>query len=238
MGHEPQRNQESAPGFTRDNSYSWKKKDGRATLRTKASGTGDLRYRQGVATHRYEALSGGALPTIDFNQIESFLAEPIVVDEKGLTAAPRIVAGAQQGEPGATDQGDRAYARGPADAPLLDDQRKEKQYRIFRNATPLKEPWYWRNIGLRSAVHWWCHAGSQRIHPAGQGYGQQFTTDIVPAAIDIISAKKCVLVTAWCPNLSASSPITPRAPLKATWMAALCRSMAAPWSMRRKIRLS
>ena len=76
------------------------KKDGRATLRTGASGTGDAPTDTVKVSPRtrYEALSGGALPTIDFNQIESFLAEPIVVDEKGLTAAPRIVAGAQQGE--------------------------------------------------------------------------------------------------------------------------------------------
>ena len=169
------------------------KKDGRATLRTGASGTGDAPTDTVKVSPRtrYEALSGGALPTIDFNQIESFLAEPIVVDEKGLTAAPRIVAGAQQGEGRVLlTKGDRAYARGPADAPLLDDQRKEKQYRIFRNATPLKDPgtgeilaYEAQYIGGATLVR------SESTQQAKAADGKT-TTDIVPATIDIISAKE------------------------------------------------
>src|SRR5690606_37884677 len=91
---------------------------GRARLSTQrngSSGGGTIK----LSPHtRSTSLSGLALPTLNPALIEPFLNEPIVVDDDTLQSAPRIVA--------ANDsrvllaRGDRAYARGPADAPLLE----------------------------------------------------------------------------------------------------------------------
>ena len=72
-------------------------------------------------------MNDGALPTLKANLIEPFLAEPLIVDEGGLAAAPRIVA-AQEGRVLLT-RGDRAYARGNADKPLLDAPGKQQEFR-------------------------------------------------------------------------------------------------------------
>ncbi|MFM2276005.1 MAG: hypothetical protein RL211_1877 [Pseudomonadota bacterium] len=169
------------------------KKDGRATLRTGASGAGDTpadTIRMSPRA-RSEPVGNGALPTIDFNQIESFLAEPIVVNEKGLTTAPRIVAGAQQGEGRVLlTKGDRAYARGPADAPLLDDQRKEKQYRIFRNATPLKDPGTGEVLGYEAQYIGAAKLVRSEFTQQAKALDGSTTVEIVPATIDIVSAKE------------------------------------------------
>jgi len=88
---------------------------------------------------RYESLNDSALPTLSSSAIEPFLAEPAIVENGELDSAPRLVAAAQEGRV-LLARGDRAYARGPEGMPLLDDQVKQKSYRIFRNATPLKDP--------------------------------------------------------------------------------------------------
>jgi len=168
------------------------KKNGMATLRTSPAGAADAAPTDTVKVSprtRYETLGNGALPTIDFNQIESFLAEPIVVDEKGLTAAPRIVAGAQEGRVLLT-KGDRAYARGTVDAPLLDDQRQEKQYRIFRNATPLKDPGTGEVLGYEAQYIGSATLVRSETTQQNTGADGKAVTDIVPATIDIVGAKE------------------------------------------------
>ena len=137
---------------------------------------------------RYEALADLALPTLRTNVIEPFLAEPIVVDEKTLNDAPRIVA-AQDGRVLLT-RGDRAYARGQDGKPLLDDEPKEKQFRVFRNATPLKNPSTGEILGYEA----------QYVGKAVLIRGESTTqlpsdedvpnTAIVPATIDITAAKE------------------------------------------------
>ena len=137
---------------------------------------------------RYEGLSDLALPTLRTNVIEPFLAEPIVVDEQTLNEAPRIVA-TQDGRVLLT-RGDRAYARGSDGNPLLDDAAKEKQFRVFRNATPLKDPGTGQVLGYEA----------QYVGKAVLVRGESSTelpsedkepkTAIVPATIDIVSAKE------------------------------------------------
>ena len=117
--------------------------NGRATLRLAGSGTGadgippTETIRVSPRT-RYEILGSGPLPALKAHLIEPFLAEPIVVDEAGLASAPRIVA-ALDGRVLLT-RGDRAYARGENGNPMLDAAGKQQEFRIFRNATPLKDP--------------------------------------------------------------------------------------------------
>jgi hypothetical protein len=88
---------------------------------------------------RSELLPMSTLSALKSHLIEPFLAEPLIVDENGLLDAPRLVA-TQEGRVLLT-HGDRAYARGPALAPLLDEPaKKQKTYQVFRNATPLRDP--------------------------------------------------------------------------------------------------
>ena len=164
--------------------------NGRASLRTRQSANGDIPtevIRLSPRT-RYESLARDALPTLSSQFIEPFLAEPVIVDENGLNLAPRIVA-AQEGRVLLT-RGDRAYARGPSDAALVDDPtKKQKAYRVFRNATPLKDPVTGEILGYEAQ-----YVGKAVL---ARGESTQESTnkegkvqiDIVPATIDIIAAK-------------------------------------------------
>lgn len=87
---------------------------------------------------RSQSLSDMALPTLQMHIIEAFMTEPMVIDSNTLANAPRIVAGSD--ERMLISQGDRAYARGPANAPLLRDAGPSRHYRMFREATPLHDP--------------------------------------------------------------------------------------------------
>lgn len=161
--------------------------DGRARLSTRrvAGAAGDtikLSPRM-----RSESLSGLALPTLDPNLIEPFLSEPIVVDEGTLLMAPRIVAG-NEGRV-LLARGDRAYARGEIDSPLVETSGPIKTFRIFRNATPLKDPATGEILGYEA----------QYLGRAQLQRGESASTDlvdgkevvsIVPATIDIVAARE------------------------------------------------
>lgn len=167
------------------------KKDGRATLRARQSAT------DGVPTDtvrlsprtRSESLASDALPTLKSHLIEPFLAEPVIVDENGLKSAPRIVA-AQEGRVLLT-RGDRAYARGRGDAVLLDDPaRKQRQYRVFRNATPLKDPVTGEVLGYEAQYVGQALLVRGESTQESTGKDGKPRTDIVPATIDIVGAKE------------------------------------------------
>lgn len=162
---------------------------GRATLRV-AGAPGDdsgLNTVRVSPRTRYESLASNALTSLQSSLIEPFLAEPLVVDEATLKAAPRIVS-AQESRV-LLAKGDRAYARGQNGVPLLDDQRLEKQFRVFRNATPLKDPGTGEILGFEA----------QYVGKATMVRGESTTevadgsstnSVIVPATIDIIGAKE------------------------------------------------
>lgn len=166
------------------------RKNGMATLRVGAASPEDA----GIETvrvsprTRYESLGDSALPTLQSSVIEAFLAEPLIVDEAELLAAPRIVA-AQESRVLLT-RGDRAYARGPAGKPLLDDERLQKQMRVFRNATPLKDPGTGEVLGFEAQ-----YVGKAAL-VRGESTADVTEKDgtaasaIVPATIDIVSAKE------------------------------------------------
>jgi hypothetical protein len=119
--------------------------------------------------------------------IEPFLAEPIIIDAAEFAAAPRIVS-AQEGRVLLT-RGDRAYARGQNGAPLLDDQKEEKLFRVFQTAKPLKDPDTGVVLGYEAV-----YAGKAKLR-SGETTAEEtdadgkITSAIVPARIDIISAK-------------------------------------------------
>lgn len=171
------------------------KKNGRATLRATPSAPDSASpptLRLSPRT-RYEPLSNDALPTLKSHLIEPFLAEPVIVDESEFLLAPRIVA-TQEGRVLLT-RGDRAYARGQGNATLKDEpEQKQKAYRVFRNATPLKDPLTGAVLGYEAqyvgkALLVRGESTQQSIDKDGQP-----GTDIVPATIDIIAAKEEIRV--------------------------------------------
>ncbi len=131
------------------------------------------------------------LTTLRTRDIEAFLAEPLIVEENELQTAPRIVAAGENRV--IIGRGDRVYARGPASAPLLDDQQKVKQYRVFRNAKPLKDPDNGEVLGYEAEF-----LGKAAL-VRSEGSTEITSTDgkvstaLVPATIDITSAKSEIL---------------------------------------------
>ena len=167
------------------------RRDGRASLRTRRAESGVMpteTIRLSPRT-RVEALASDALPTLKSHLIEPFLAEPVIVDENGLKAAPRIVA--TQENRVLLTRGDRAYARGEGNAMLVDDpQQKQKAFRVFRNATPLKDPLSGEVLGFEAQyvgkallVHG--ESTAESLDKDGKP-----RTDIIPATIDIVGAKE------------------------------------------------
>ncbi|WP_156909377.1 LysM peptidoglycan-binding domain-containing protein [Ottowia thiooxydans] len=113
---------------------------GQARLRLRGSQDGGVGATVRVSPrNRSELLGGGPLPTLQPHLIEPFLSEPLVVDDDSFERAPRIVATNSERRV-LLAKGDRAYARGPKDAPMLLAPGLPTKFRIFRNATPLKDP--------------------------------------------------------------------------------------------------
>jgi hypothetical protein len=144
---------------------------------------------RGSPRTRVETLGAGPLPTLQPQLIEPFLTEPLVVDEATFQHAPRIVAQANQARM-LMVKGDRAYARGPADAPLLKGSDRPGNFRVFRTATPLKDPvtgeilgYEGQYIGQAELVRGETEAGETQD-------GTDEKTLPVPATIDIINSKE------------------------------------------------
>jgi hypothetical protein len=164
-------------------------KDGRARLTTRSAGVGDPPTVRLSPRTRIEELRRAALPTLKSHLIEPFLSEPVIVDERGLSDAPRIVA--------TTDsrvlltRGDRAYARASVGDELTDDpNQKQKVFRIFRNVTALKDPITGEVLGYEAQyVGRALLARSEGLQESTDRNGK-VSLDIVPATIDIIDAKE------------------------------------------------
>ncbi|CAB5700769.1 LysM domain/BON superfamily protein [Delftia tsuruhatensis] len=116
------------------------KRDGYARLSTArpAGDGGEPGVVRVTPRTRSESLAQAALPTLQPHLIEPFLAEPLVVDEGTLLRAPRIIATTDERVIMAS--GDRAYARGLAEAPLRKGDGLPRQFRVFRDAVALKDP--------------------------------------------------------------------------------------------------
>ena len=171
------------------------KADGRATLRLRqnASGIAPMETVRLSPRTRYESLANDALPTLKSHLIEPFLAEPLIVEQDGLSRAPRIVA-TQEGRVLLT-RGDRAYARGEGDLALLDDPgTKQKTYRVFRNATPLKDPVTGDVLGFEAQYVGKALLVRGESTQASTDREGRIRDDLVPATIDILAAKEEIRV--------------------------------------------
>ena len=172
------------------------KRDGRATLRTRrAVGDGMAPNTVRVSPrNRYESLADASIPTLAPQAIEPFLAEPLIVDEPTFLQAPRIVA-TQEGRV-LLSRGDRAYVLSGytgADNPgrTLSTRKGEPiDYRVFRNATPLRDPTTQEILGYEAQ-----YVGKAELvrgessvqNPDKDG---KLQTERVPATIDIVAAKE------------------------------------------------
>jgi len=120
------------------------KTGGRARLSTRRPGSGEPATVRVSPRIRSESLSDSAIPPVSMQQIEAFLAEPLIVDEATFARAPRIVATPENRV--LLSLGDRAYARGSYGSSSNDDTSlslaagKPRNFRVFRNAVPLKDP--------------------------------------------------------------------------------------------------
>jgi hypothetical protein len=159
----------------------------RLTMRRGAGGSADGGTIKLSPRTRFDSLAGMALPTLNPSIIEPFLSEPIVVDADTLQSAPRIVAGNDSRV--LLSRGDRAYARGNAETPLLETPGPLKNFRVFRSATPLKDPGTGEILGYEA----------QYLGKAQLKRGESTTVEtekdkdvitVVPASIDIIAARE------------------------------------------------
>jgi LysM repeat protein len=171
------------------------KKDGRAMLLSERSQSGDgMRTVRLSPRTRIEKLTDNALPTLQTHLIEPFLSEPLIVDENALAMAPRIVA--TQEDHVMASRGDRAYARGPANAPLTDAKGQPYNFRVMRNATPLKDPGTGEILGYETQYVGKAVLTTSEVQRPSKDLdrdGKQFL-DIIPASIDIVSSKEEIRV--------------------------------------------
>ncbi|WBY00143.1 LysM domain-containing protein [Ramlibacter tataouinensis] len=136
---------------------------------------------------RVESLADSSLPTLQPHLIEPFLAEPVIVEEGVLERAPRIVASPENRV--LITRGDRVYARGSAESPLLVKTRGGDGYRVFRNAVALRDPVTRAVLGyeaqyLGSALL--VRGEDKASVPDGGGDSRELP---VAATLDIVSAR-------------------------------------------------
>ncbi len=165
------------------------KTGGRARLTTTRRGgfSGDGGTIKLSPRTRFDSLAGMALPTLNPSIIEPFLSEPIVVDADTLDSAPRIVAGNDNRV--LLSRGDRAYARGNANSPLLEAPGPVQSFRVFRSATPLKDPGTGEILGYEAQ-----YLGKARLQ-RGESTTVETVEDkdvitVVPATVDIIASRE------------------------------------------------
>lgn len=161
--------------------------NGRARLSTSRPGSGTPETVRVSPRTRYESLNGSALTTLRTEYIEPFLTEPLVVDELTLEQAPRLVATLDDRV--MLTKGDRGYARGPEGKPLELAKGLPRDFRVFRNATPLKDPASGEILGYEAQ-----YVGRARLERSETTQqvmrdGKQLT-EIVPATVDIVGSKE------------------------------------------------
>ncbi len=150
---------------------------GRARLRMGGVGIGS---GPGPTVHltplvRREAFDG-AIASIPFRLIEPFLNEAVVFQENELARAPRIVA-TQEGRV-LLSRGDTAYVRG--------ELGREPNYRIYREATPLRDPRTREVLGYEAR-----YVGSaEYLREGATRTGADGKPEIIPATFRITGVRQ------------------------------------------------
>jgi hypothetical protein len=121
-------------------------------------------------------IGAAGIPSIPFHLIEPFLNEAVVFQGDELQTAPRIVA-SQEGRV-ILSRGDTAYVRG--------DLSNTHEYRIFREARPLKDPTTAEVLGYEAnyvGAAEYVRQGESRPDASGK-------TEIVPATFLVTSIRQ------------------------------------------------
>lgn len=165
--------------------------DGRARLRMGQPGAGGDAPTDTIRVSprtRIEGVSDTAVPTLQPHLIEPFLAEPLILAEGELEAAPRLVASTENRV--LITRGDRAYARGRNGTPLVEsDPKRIDEYRIFRNAVPLKDPVSGTVLGYEAKYLGRAElVRSESVQAVRTNGGSEQM--IVPATLDVVAAKE------------------------------------------------
>ncbi len=173
--------------------------NGRATLRAGMAGEGPPTETVRVSPRtRYESLADTSIPTLSPGAIEPFLNESMIVDELTFENAPRIVA-TQEGRV-LLSRGDRAYARGEysganaTGTPLSDEQGEPLDYRVFRNAKPLKDPTTQAILGYEAQYVGKAELVRGESTTQTEDKNGKAQLEIVPATIDIVATKEEIRV--------------------------------------------
>ena len=173
------------------------KSNGRATLSTRrgaGGGTGQPGNTLRISPRtRTSTLADAALPTLSPQSIEPFLAEPLIVDALEFATAPRIVA-TQEGRV-LLSRGDRAYASGDyADGStgktLSTGKDKPFNFRVFRNAKPLKDPTTQEILGYEAQYVGQAELVRGESSTEVQENDGERHSEKVPATIDIVGSKE------------------------------------------------
>jgi hypothetical protein len=168
------------------------KSNGRARLTSQRGGASNMETVKLSPRMRSSNLPEASIPTLQNNLIEPFLTEPIIVEEATLQAAPRFVA-TQEGRV-LLSEGDRAYARSADGSALSTEAGKPRDFRVFRNATALKDPGTGEILGYEAQ-----YVGRAKlvrgesvaaVRGAEVKAGEVAATEIVPATLDIIRSKE------------------------------------------------
>ena len=151
------------------------KSNGRARLRMGApiGGAGDAGLSPKVRSKDI-ALEG--IASIPFNLIEPFLNEAVIFETNELAAAPRIVA-TQEGRV-LLSRGDTAYVRG--------DLGAEREYRIFREPRPLRDPTTKEILGYEAT-----YVGASEYTVQGETRtNAEGKAEIIPATFTVTSIRQ------------------------------------------------
>jgi len=138
---------------------------------------------------RFNSQPDLGIPTLPPQAIEPFLNEAIIVNDGELDLAPRIVAGPE--ERVLLTRGDRAYVMGRAGTPLVEsDPKVIDQFRVFREARPLRDPVTNAVLGYEAAYLGAAElVRSESIQPVRTTGGGTVNTP-VPATVDITRARE------------------------------------------------
>ncbi len=151
------------------------KSNGRARLRLgqPIGPSGDAMLTPRV---RQSDVAANGIASIPFNLIEPFLNEAVIFERNALAEAPRIVA-TQEGRV-LLSRGDIAYVRG--------DIPKEREYRIFREPRPLRDPTTKEILGYEAT-----YVGSSEYIQQGETRtGVDGQPEIIPATFSITSIRQ------------------------------------------------
>jgi len=151
------------------------KSNGRARLRMgqpmDIAGNGRLSPRV-----RARDVSLDGIASIPFNLIEPFLNEAVIFETNQLADAPRIVA-AQEGRV-LLSRGDTAYVRG--------ELGQEREYRIFREPRPLRDPTTKEILGYEAT-----YVGASEYTVQGETRtNAEGKAEIVPATFTVTSIRQ------------------------------------------------